>query len=106
MCGITGWVNFDMDLSLQNEVIEKMTNTLKERGPDGSGIWLSKHCALGHRRLIVIDPQGGSQPMIKKYGEKNFVIIHNGELYNMDELKTNSYPWDIFLKPVQILKLS
>ncbi len=87
MCGITGWVNFDMDLSLQNEIIEKMTDTLKKRGPDGSGIWLSKHCALGHRRLIVIDPQGGSQPMIKKYGEKNFVIIHNGELYNMDELK-------------------
>lgn len=87
MCGITGWVNFDMDLSDKNIVLESMTNTLKNRGPDSSGIWLSQHAALGHRRLIVIDPEGGIQPMIKKYGEKTYVIIYNGELYNTPELR-------------------
>ncbi|MDK2820285.1 MAG: hypothetical protein PWP31_250 [Clostridia bacterium] len=43
-----------------------MTNVLTCRGPDASGTWLSPHAAIGHRRLIVVDPAGGSQPMIRR----------------------------------------
>ncbi|QSZ27014.1 asparagine synthase (glutamine-hydrolyzing) [Aceticella autotrophica] len=87
MCGIAGWVNFDMDLSHQNKIITKMSETLFNRGPDSSGTWLTEHAAFAHRRLIVIDPKGGIQPMIKKYGNKTYVIVYNGELYNTYELR-------------------
>ncbi|MDI6603704.1 MAG: asparagine synthase (glutamine-hydrolyzing) [Thermoanaerobacteraceae bacterium] len=87
MCGIAGWVNFDMDLSHQNKIITKMSETLFNRGPDSSGTWLTEHAAFAHRRLIVIDPEGGIQPMIKKCGNKTYVIVYNGELYNTYELR-------------------
>ena len=87
MCGITGWCNFKMNLLHQNEIIENMKNSLKKRGPDGSGIWMSEHCLLGHQRLIILDPNGGVQPMSKKHMGKNIVIVHNGQIYNISELK-------------------
>ncbi len=63
MCGITGWVSFHSDARTHATVIEAMTATLAPRGPDASGVWLGEHAAIGHRRLAVIDPEGGGQPM-------------------------------------------
>ena len=63
MCGITGWVAFDQDLTLKRGLINAMTDTMACRGPDGAGIWSDRHVALGHRRLAVIDLPGGAQPM-------------------------------------------
>lgn len=86
MCGITGWINWKRDLSNEGQVLTNMTNTLAARGPDASGLWLSPRAALGHRRLTVVDPIGGSQPMLRQRGEHLFVLTYNGELYNSLEL--------------------
>ncbi|SHJ33054.1 asparagine synthase (glutamine-hydrolysing) [Geosporobacter subterraneus DSM 17957] len=87
MCGITGWISWDDDCSLQHAVLKKMTDLLSYRGPDTEGTWLGQHAALGHRRLAVVDPTGGGQPMIRYWGEYPCVIIYNGELYNTLELR-------------------
>lgn len=87
MCGIAGWVNFKNDISTQQDTIKKMTETLKLRGPDDSGFFFSKNVLFGHRRLVVVDPEGGAQPMIKNIGGHKYVIIYNGELYNTEDLR-------------------
>ncbi|GGG20677.1 asparagine synthetase B [Paenibacillus abyssi] len=87
MCGITGWIDWTHDLTHQSESLEKMTETLAPRGPDASGAWITKHCALGHRRLSVIDPENGAQPMVRISGDDTYVIVYNGELYNALELR-------------------
>ncbi|WP_054028597.1 asparagine synthase (glutamine-hydrolyzing) [Bacillus sp. FJAT-28004] len=87
MCGITGWIDWNRDLTKQSESLEKMTDTLAPRGPDASGTWISAHCALGHRRLSVIDPENGAQPMIRHTGDDKYVVVYNGELYNAPELR-------------------
>jgi asparagine synthase (glutamine-hydrolysing) len=87
MCGIVGWVGWEHDLTLQKEVLIRMTQTLIPRGPDAEGYWLSPRAAFGHRRLVVVDPQGGCQPMIRQRGEHTFTLIYNGELYNTPEIR-------------------
>ncbi|QBS37559.1 asparagine synthase (glutamine-hydrolyzing) [Thermaerobacter sp. FW80] len=87
MCGIAGWIDWDRDLLRERPVLEAMTETLVCRGPDESGHWVSRHAALGQRRLIVIDPVGGVQPMVRERGGGRFVLTYNGELYNTAELR-------------------
>ncbi|WP_274649883.1 asparagine synthase (glutamine-hydrolyzing) [Paenibacillus humicola] len=88
MCGFTGWIDWTDDLTKQAATLEKMTCTLAARGPDASGTWISPHCALGHRRLSVIDPANGAQPMVRtSIDDDDYVIVYNGELYNAPELK-------------------
>ncbi|BAF58854.1 asparagine synthase [Pelotomaculum thermopropionicum SI] len=87
MCGITGWINWEADLTRQGHILEKMVETLSRRGPDAAGVWLSPRAAVGHRRLIVVDPEGGSQPMTRRLGERACTITYNGELYNAPELR-------------------
>ena len=87
MCGITGWVDWSEDLTQQRHTLEAMSETLANRGPDAKGYWFSPCAALAHRRLIVIDPKGGGQPMSRLYGERNYIITYNGELYNTPEIR-------------------
>lgn len=87
MCGITGWIDWEVDLTRHRPTIEAMNETLANRGPDDAGVWLSPRAALAHRRLIVIDPEGGGQPMIRRCGDGLYVITYNGELYNTPELR-------------------
>lgn len=87
MCGLVGWINTQRNIGTEKYIMEKMTNTLSKRGPDSSGIYSSEHALLGHRRLTVVDPEGGGQPMIKAVGDNIYVIIYNGELYNTDEVR-------------------
>lgn len=87
MCGIAGWVDWKQDLSRQDAILDKMISTIRHRGPDAEGKWLSQRAALGHRRLIVIDPEGGTQPMIAKEGGHDYVLTYNGEIYNFRELR-------------------
>jgi asparagine synthase (glutamine-hydrolysing) len=87
MCGITGWIDWTRDLTHDSNSLVKMTETLSLRGPDASGTWISSHCALGHRRLSVIDPENGAQPMIRRSGDDTYVVVYNGELYNALELR-------------------
>ena len=87
MCGITGWIDLKNDLTSQYPALEKMSATLQRRGPDASGAWISPHALIAHRRLTVVDPAGGSQPMIRSAGGWKYVITYNGELYNTMELR-------------------
>ncbi len=88
MCGIAGWIDWEADLTLQGATLERMADTLSHRGPDAQGSWLSPRAALAHRRLIVIDPQGGAQPMIYQAGDHTYALTYNGELYNFRELRS------------------
>lgn len=87
MCGITGWVDWKDDLTGQGQILQQMMDTMAARGPDAEGQWLSNHVALGHRRLAVVDPLGGAQPMRRERAGKSYVITYNGELYNTLELR-------------------
>ncbi|MDI3316944.1 MAG: asparagine synthase (glutamine-hydrolyzing) [Bacillota bacterium] len=87
MCGIAGWVDWERDLRQEAGVAEAMGATLACRGPDDSGLWLSPHAALAHRRLIVVDPEVGVQPMVRERHGARYVLTYNGELYNTEELR-------------------
>ncbi|MDI3546404.1 MAG: hypothetical protein PWR10_56 [Halanaerobiales bacterium] len=87
MCGIAGWVDWEKNLINERDILEEMKESLNHRGPDEGGEWYSKKAGLVHRRLIVIDPAGGKQPMIREYGENRYVMVYNGELYNTGELR-------------------
>ncbi|WP_113926638.1 asparagine synthase (glutamine-hydrolyzing) [Bacillus sp. P14.5] len=87
MCGITGWINFRKDLRNSRDILETMTETLSKRGPDDSNVWLDTHAAFGHKRLTVVDPAGGKQPMAKEAAGHRFVICYNGELYNTEDIR-------------------
>ena len=86
MCGIAGWVDFDRDLTSERVAANAMVATMACRGPDDEGLWLSPHAALGHRRLAVIDIEGGHQPMT---AEGLTVITFSGEIYNFRELRAD-----------------
>lgn len=87
MCGIVGWIHSSENLLPYTLMIHKMMDTLSYRGPDACGSFVHKHALLGHRRLIVIDPEGGVQPMSKSVGNNQYTLIYNGELYNTEELR-------------------
>ena len=84
MCAITGIVKFEQ-ASPVDSIIRKMTDAVIHRGPDDSGFFVDEHVALGHRRLSVIDIDGGNQPMYNETRE--IVVILNGEIYNYRELR-------------------
>lgn len=87
MCGIVGFVNLTKDISNNESIITTMNESIKKRGPDEDGYYYSKHAIFGHKRLIVIDPEGGKQPMTIKYNNCTYSIVYNGQLYNTTELK-------------------
>ncbi|NLU52405.1 MAG: asparagine synthase (glutamine-hydrolyzing) [Clostridiaceae bacterium] len=87
MCGIAGWINLKENISSNIHILERMSETLKNRGPDDSGIFLSEHALIAHRRLSVVDPEGGAQPMIREKNGNTYVIAYNGELYNTEDLR-------------------
>jgi hypothetical protein len=74
MCGITGWVDWEEDLTHHRATIERMAGTICHRGPDAQGCWLSPCATLAHYRLFVIDPQGGKQPMIYEDQQHTYVL--------------------------------
>jgi len=87
MCGIAGILKFD-DEPVSKQVLQKMTDAIAHRGPDGEGHWLNLKCniGLGHRRLSIIDlSENGKQPM--QYANERYTITFNGEIYNYIELK-------------------
>ena len=86
MCGIGGFVDYERDARRGGPILHGMKRTLTPRGPDAEGTYFDEDAALVHRRLIVIDPEGGKQPMHSP--DRNTIIIYNGELYNTLELRT------------------
>src|SRR3954471_24631246 len=86
MCGIAGYVQ---RASSTARPIERMTELLAHRGPDGHGVWEGRYgdwsIALGHRRLSIIDLEGGHQPL----SNGSSWITYNGEVYNFAELRSD-----------------
>lgn len=86
MCGIAGKLNLDGQTPVEPELIQRMTDIIAHRGPDGAGKHLSGPVGLGHRRLSIIDLRPtGAQPMCNEM--KNVWIVFNGEIYNYKELR-------------------
>lgn len=85
MCGIGGFIDYERDAQRYRSVAERMKRMLTPRGPDAEGEYSDPDACLVHRRLIVIDPDGGGQPMYSPDG--NVILVYNGELYNTSELR-------------------
>ena len=86
MCGIAGFVRGDGGTA-DLDILKRMTASIAHRGPDGDGFHVEGPVALGHRRLAIIDPAGGAQPMANEDGSIH--VTYNGELYNELDLR----PW-------------
>jgi asparagine synthase (glutamine-hydrolysing) len=83
MCGITGiWGDADVPL------VKQMMHLVRHRGPDADGMFVSSKGpgVLGHRRLSIMDPEGGNQPIYDE--SKNLAVIANGEIYNFPHLRS------------------
>ncbi|WP_071393867.1 asparagine synthase (glutamine-hydrolyzing) [Bacillus tuaregi] len=87
MCGITGWVDYHRDLQNDTAIIRSMTETLAKRGPDDTNLWTAQHVGFGHKRLVVVDPERGKQPMVKTNQDHPYTICYNGELYNTEDIR-------------------
>jgi asparagine synthase (glutamine-hydrolysing) len=86
MCGITGYLNLNQ-APASPVILQKMTDAIKHRGPDGEGHWIEENVAIGHRRLSIIDlSPAGHQPMISS--DHRYILSYNGEIYNYRELRT------------------
>jgi len=89
MCGITGIVDLSARRDINRELLRDMNDRLIHRGPDGSGYHFEPGVGFGHRRLSIIDLEGGTQPMFNE--DQSVVVTFNGEIYDfaqlMDDLK-------------------
>ncbi|MGH3645670.1 MAG: asparagine synthase (glutamine-hydrolyzing) [Micromonosporaceae bacterium] len=88
MCGISGWVDWERDLTAEGETLRSMTSPMACRGPDAEAVWLSPRAGFGHRRLSVIDLEGGKQPMPAPSADAPAAVVtFAGEIYNFRELR-------------------
>lgn len=90
MCGICGWIDYRRDLGedQNRRTLAGMNQTMSCRGPDQDGSYVSRHAALGHRRLAVIDIEGGRQPMALDDDQgPTLQMVYSGEAYNFRELR-------------------
>ena len=85
MCGLAGILDLAGGGSVDAGLVRRMTAALAHRGPDGDGFYFAPGVGLGHRRLAIIDPAGGEQPMFNEDG--SVVIVFNGIIYNHVELR-------------------
>ena len=85
MCGIAGLFHCGTIKPVDPARVERMTEALAHRGPDGAGVWTAPGVGLGHRRLSIIDLAGSPQPMHSADGRAT--IVFNGEIYNFRELR-------------------
>lgn len=85
MCGITGIVDLKGTRPIPEGVLRAMNGVIGHRGPDGDGFHIEPGVGLGHRRLAIIDPEGGKQPV---YNEDHSVVVtYNGEIFNFMEVE-------------------
>ena len=87
MCGIVGFTNFKKKIGNENNLLKRMTEKISKRGENEMGYYTTDNVYLGHRRLSIIDINGGSQPMTFIEGNKTYTIVYNGEIYNYDEVR-------------------
>jgi asparagine synthase (glutamine-hydrolysing) len=85
VCGIAGIVRFNGD-PVALETLTRMADSMAHRGPDGEGFHLSGRVGFAHRRLAIIDPEGGRQPLVERHSKT--AITYNGEVYNYIEIRS------------------
>lgn len=85
MCGIAGFVNLDLDSDSSGELLRRMTDIIRHRGPDDDGHWQGDGAGLGMRRLSIIDVAGGQQPIANE--DSSVIAVFNGEIYNYQDLR-------------------
>ncbi len=84
MCGLAGMFDGSGERPMDRGLLQRMTDAIAHRGPDGAGLFTGPGVALGHRRLSIIDLEGGAQPMTDP--ETGVTVVFNGEIYNFREL--------------------
>ena len=86
MCGICGIALSSLSgADVQRSTIERMRDVMVHRGPDGAGMFVEGRIGLGHRRLSIVDPAAGHQPMASDDGAVQ--IVYNGEVYNHPDIQ-------------------
>lgn len=85
MCGIAGVAYKDGLTPIDRDLLGRMTGALAHRGPDADGYYIGPGIGLGHRRLSIIDVEGGKQPILNE--DKTAAIVFNGEIYNYKPLR-------------------
>ena len=85
MCGIVCTFNIKKPTEILRKQLLDMSSTLRHRGPDWSGIFVSEKAILSHERLAIVDPKSGKQPLFSKDGK--LVLAVNGEIYNHREIR-------------------
>lgn len=85
MCGIAGIYNRTIEHSVDPSILQRMTDSLRHRGPDESGYFIDGNIGLGHSRLSIIDLSTGQQPIYNE--DKSLCVILNGEIFNYIELR-------------------
>lgn len=83
MCAISGIIG----LEAREQTVREMLNSMERRGPDGEGCFQDADATLLHKRLAIIDPTGGAQPMVLSWAGEEYCLVYNGELYNTQELR-------------------
>jgi asparagine synthase (glutamine-hydrolysing) len=83
MCGIAGYVSSTAPADRQ--IVQRMCDQIRHRGPDDEGFYVDRHCALGMRRLSIIDLAGGHQPISNE--DRSVWVVFNGEIYNYQDLR-------------------
>jgi asparagine synthase (glutamine-hydrolysing) len=84
MCGIAGLLHRGQ-IGDASERVQRMTDAIRHRGPDGEGYWANGEIALGFRRLAIVDLESGDQPMPNEDGTVQ--VVFNGEIYNHADLR-------------------
>ena len=87
MCSICGIIDFENKHSLNTDITLKMSDTMKNRGPDAFGIIENSFSVFAHNRLAVMDIENGKQPMSTVFCGRKYTIVYNGEIYNFKELR-------------------
>lgn len=85
MCGIAGVLYADSNRSVSAQLLTDMGNAIAHRGPDGAGTFRAGNVGLVHRRLAIIDLEGGQQPLSNE--DASIHVVFNGEIYNYQELR-------------------
>lgn len=85
MCGVCGIFHYHKERQVDEQLLLRMRDSMIHRGPDAAGTFTKDNVGLAHRRLSIIDVEGGKQPMANEDG--SVWIVYNGELYNYQSLR-------------------
>src|SRR4030095_10195620 len=85
MCGIAGICYAEREICVSQELLGRMCDAIRHRGPDDEGFFVTDQVGLGMRRLSIIDVAGGHQPIFNE--DRSCAIVYNGEIYNHRDVR-------------------